>query len=136
MRELREEGREVDLNADIKRLVDRGDLVAIRIVREAGRRIGEVLSQCVSVLNPAVIAVGGSLASVGDHLLAGVREEVYSRSSPFASGQLQIVSARYSAESAVIGAGILAVDHALSPRNVDALAQRGSAIPTESRVLR
>ena len=61
-------------------------------MRQAGRDIGEVLATCVSLLNPSVIAIGGSLAQAGESLIAGVREVVYGRSLPLATGELQIVA--------------------------------------------
>jgi glucokinase len=101
--------------ADVIDLVKAGDLLAIQAVRQAGRDIGEVLTTCVSLINPAVIAIGGSIAAVGEHLLAGVREIVYSRSMPLATEHLQIVQARAGADAGLIGAGMLAIHHALGP---------------------
>ena len=103
-------------SADVIALVKGGDLVAIQAVRQAGRDIGEVLATCVSLINPAVIAIGGSISAVGEHLLAGVREIVYSRSMPLATEHLQVVQARAGADAGLIGAGMLAIDHALGRR--------------------
>ena len=103
-------------SVDVIELVKAGDLVAIQAVRQAGRDIGEVLATCVSLINPAVVAIGGSIAAVGEHLLAGVREIVYSRSMPLATEHLQIVQARAGADAGLIGAGMLAIDHALGRR--------------------
>ena len=60
---------------------------AAQAVRQAGREIGDVLATCVSLLNPSVIVVGG-LAGRGRRkgLLAGIREVVYGRSLPLATG--------------------------------------------------
>lgn len=95
--------------ADVVELVKAGDLKAIQAVRQAGRDIGEVLTTCVSLINPAVIALGGSIAASGEHLLAGVREIVYSRSMPLATEHLHIVQARAGADAGLIGAGMLAI---------------------------
>jgi predicted NBD/HSP70 family sugar kinase len=103
-------------STDVIELVKGGDLVAIQAVRQAGRDIGEVLATCVSLINPAVIAIGGSISAVGEHLLAGVREVVYSRSMPLATEHLQVVQARAGADAGLIGAGMLAIDHALGRR--------------------
>jgi len=103
-------------SADVIALVKGGDLVAIQAVRQAGRDIGEVLATCVSLINPGVIAIGGSISAVGEHLLAGVREIVYSRSMPLATEHLQVVQARAGADAGLIGAGMLAIDHALGRR--------------------
>lgn len=96
-------------------LVKRGDLGAIQAVRQAGRDIGEILATSVSLLNPSVIAIGGSMARVGEHLIAGIREVVYSRSMPLATEQLIITQSAAGAQAAVLGAATLAAEHALSP---------------------
>ena len=45
-----------------------------------------MLAACVNVLNPAVIVIGGDIAGAGEPLLAGIREVVYRRSLPLATG--------------------------------------------------
>ena len=74
-------------------LVRAGSVPALHEVRDAGRMIGEVLASAVSLLNPSVIVIGGSLSLAGDPLLAGVREIVYRRSLPLATANLRIVQA-------------------------------------------
>ncbi|HIX00509.1 MAG TPA: ROK family protein [Candidatus Nesterenkonia stercoripullorum] len=109
--------------ADVVRLVDEGDLQAIQAVRQAGRDLGEVLSACISMLNPEVIAIGGRMAGAGEHLLAGVREVVYQRAMPLATRNLDIHTAQVPVESGLIGAGLLALQEVLSPGSVDALCE-------------
>jgi len=101
--------------ADVIELVKAGNLEAIQAVRQAGRDIGEVLTASVSLLNPSVISIGGAMARVGEHLIAGVREVVYTRSTPLATEHLTIAPAATAGRAAVIGASMLAVEHALSP---------------------
>jgi predicted NBD/HSP70 family sugar kinase len=105
--------------ASVIALVKNGNIEAIRAVRQAGRDLGEILTACVSLMNPSVIAVGGSMAVVGDHLIAGVREVIYARSMPLATSRLTIVQSTAGANAAVLGASILAIHHALSPAGID-----------------
>jgi predicted NBD/HSP70 family sugar kinase len=119
---LRREGRDVRGGAEVIDLVRAGDVDAIQAVRQAGRDIGEVLTACVNLINPSTIAVGGSMAQAGEHLIAGVREVVYSRSMPLATEHLSIVQSRSGEDAAVIGASMLAIHHALSPAALDQLA--------------
>ena len=56
-------------SADVVALVRSGDVTALRTVRDAGRAIGEVLATCVSMLNPSVIVLGGSVAEAGERVL-------------------------------------------------------------------
>jgi len=114
-RELRAMGIDAASGNDVVDLVKHGNIDAIQAVRQAGRDIGEVLTACVSLMNPSVIAIGGSMSRVGEHLIAGVREVVYTRSTPLATEHLAIVQSAAADHAAVLGAGILAIDHALSP---------------------
>lgn len=100
---------------DVVKLVKRGNLDAIQAVRQAGRDLGEVLTASVSLLNPSVITIGGAMARVGEHLIAGAREVVYTRSTPLATEHLTIAPAATAGRAAVLGASMLAVEHALSP---------------------
>jgi len=120
-RTLQEQGFAVETSQEVIDLVRAGNTAAVRAVREAGRTIGEVLTTCVSIINPAVIVLGGSLALAGEHLLAGAREVVYRRSMPLATGHLQIAQSRSGGNAAVQGASMLAVHHALSPERIEAL---------------
>ncbi|MDQ0094183.1 ROK family transcriptional regulator [Paeniglutamicibacter psychrophenolicus] len=121
---LRTQGIDAASSTEVIELVKAGNTLAIQAVRQAGRDIGEVLSACVSLVNPSVIAIGGSMARAGEHLIAGVREVVYSRSMPLATEHLHIVPSTSAARAGVLGASALAVHHALSPEGIDALVGR------------
>ncbi len=118
---LRAQGADIHSTADIVAAVRRGDVDAVRAVREAGRIIGRVLTTCVSLINPAVIALGGSIADAGDHLLAGAREVIYTHSTALATGNLQIVRSRGKQDAAVSGASAMAIQQVLSVESVEAL---------------
>jgi predicted NBD/HSP70 family sugar kinase len=118
---LRAEGVELERDSDVVALVQKGNLLASQTVRQAGRDIGEVLNMCVSILNPSLIVIGGSMAEASEQLIAGMREVVYSRSTPLATQHLSIVQARTGADAGVIGAGIMAIEHVLEPENLEAL---------------
>jgi glucokinase len=110
-----------DTSTDVVALARAGSVAAIQQIRQAGRDIGEVLATAVSLFNPSVIVVGGSLSQAGEHLIAGVREVVYRRSLPLATTELRIVQSRAGDRAGVIGAAIMVIDHALSPFQLDAL---------------
>ncbi|XKF80834.1 ROK family protein [Humibacillus xanthopallidus] len=118
-RALAEIGITAGSNADIVDLVRGGNIPAAHAVRQAGRTIGEVLATCVSLLNPSVIVIGGSLAQAGESLIAGVREVVYGRSLPLATSNLQIVAATTGVQAGVIGAATMVIQHALTADRVD-----------------
>jgi predicted NBD/HSP70 family sugar kinase len=122
--QLRERGLQATTANDVVALVRSGDLTAIQAVRQAGRDIGEMLNMCVSFINPSLIVVGGSLAQSGEHLIAGIRETVYARSTPLATQHLNIIQSETGPEAGVVGASILAVEHVLAPHRVNDLAIR------------
>ena len=123
---LQEQGIEASDSRGLVALVRAGDVTAAQAVRQAGRDLGEVLATCVSMLNPSVIVIGGILAQASESLLAGVREVVYGRSLPLATGDLRIVSARTGDHAGVIGAASMVVQHVLSAEQVES----ALAVPT------
>ncbi|MDR6417614.1 glucokinase [Pseudarthrobacter sulfonivorans] len=118
---LRGLGLDATSGSDVLDLVRQGNTLAIQAVRQAGRDIGEVLTTCISFINPSVIVIGGSMARAGEHLLAGVREVVYTRSTPLATEHLSIVQSQAGSNAAVIGAATLSIQHALSPEGIDSM---------------
>ena len=126
--DLRSAGHDVSTVADLVALVKSGDTGAIQAVRQAGRDIGEVLTVCVSIINPSVITIGGALAQAGEHIIAGVREVVYSRATPFAAEHLSIVQSRAGEMAGVAGASIMAVERALSPEGIDGMGPAKAAL--------
>ncbi len=117
-RRLTEAGIEAHDSRDVVRLVRADDASAVRMVREAGRYLGEVLASCVNFFNPGVIVIGGDLGEAPE-LLAGVREVTIQRSLPLATGELAIVASRLGDRAGVVGAAIMVVEHVLAPDVVD-----------------
>lgn len=104
---------------DVVELVRRGDGTAARLVRDAGRMIGEVLAGVVNFFNPAAIVIGGDIAAADQQLLAGIREVVYQRSTALATRHLQIFRSRLEDRAGVSGAAVMAIEHVFSPDAVD-----------------
>ncbi len=121
LRDLRAAGREVSALADVARLIESGDPLAVSLVRRAGRFIGIALSDVVSLLNPAVVVVGGELAARTPTLMAGIRESVYARSLPLATRRLQIIPARLGDRSGTVGLTGMLTDYIFDPRRIDAV---------------
>jgi len=104
---------------DVVATVRRGAPEAMALIRDAGRILGEAVAFATSLLNPAVIVIGGELARAGDQLMAGVRELVYSRSLPLATKDLNISLSRLDESAGVIGAAFLVSDALLAPERLD-----------------
>ncbi|MFF4779532.1 ROK family protein [Microtetraspora fusca] len=120
LRDLREKGREVSSLADVTALVRAGDAETMAVVRQAGRRLGEVIATAVNLLNPAVVVLGGDVAEMFQPLVSGVREVVYQRSTQLATRSLRIERSRLGPGAGITGCALMVIDHVLSPEAIDA----------------
>lgn len=124
-RDLRELGLDTANTRDVVQLVAAAHPDAVRAVRDAGRRLGQVLAAAVNLFNPAVIVVGGDLADAHDQLLAGVREVVYQRSTALATQSLRIEESQLGADAGIEGCIVLALSKLLSTDVIDDLIEHG-----------
>lgn len=90
-------------------LVAQGDFGARRIVGEAGRAVGRVLSDLCNLVNPEAIIVGGDLSAVGEPLLAGIREAIDRHALPGAAEAVQVKAATLGERAEVLGALALVI---------------------------
>ncbi|MGI4798839.1 MAG: ROK family protein [Janthinobacterium lividum] len=123
-RDLRALGLDCEDARGVLALVQAGNPHAISLVRKAGRIVGEVMASVVSVLNPSVIVVGGTLAGAGEHLLSGIRELVYQRCLPLATRDLSITTANAGEGVNIIGAATLVLESQLRPGAVEQVVAR------------
>ncbi|CCH77359.1 ROK family protein (fragment) [Nostocoides japonicum T1-X7] len=128
-RDLREGGRQATTTLDVIGLVSAGDPLATSLVRRAGRTIGVGIADAVSLLNPAVVVIGGELAAAAGHLMAGIRESVYRRSLPLATRRLEIVPATLGSMAGVVGLATILTDHIFDPGRIDAAIDEGTRTP-------
>jgi predicted NBD/HSP70 family sugar kinase len=120
-------GAEAANSRDVVRLVRGGHPGAIRMVREAGRTLGEVLAGTVNFFNPAVIVIGGDIAEAHEQLLAGVREITFQRSLPLATRDLRLVPSRLGDRAGIHGAATMVLEHVLAPEAIDQAIRAGLA---------
>jgi predicted NBD/HSP70 family sugar kinase len=113
---------------DVVRHVREGKPEAMRLVRQAGRELGGVLASAVNFFNPGVIVVGGDIAHADEHLLAGVREVIYRRSTALATRSIRIARSTLDDRAGVIGAAVMVIEAVLAPDAVD-LAIAGAGAP-------
>jgi predicted NBD/HSP70 family sugar kinase len=127
-RRLRALGHDTQGTSDVVALVQNGNADAVRLVREAGRLLGEVLAHAVNLMNPSVLVIGGDLAHAEQQLFAGLREAIYRRSSCLATERLEIVRTGLGERAGVVGAAALVLEQRLAPEVVDRqLALRAAA---------
>jgi predicted NBD/HSP70 family sugar kinase len=117
---LRAQGHDVAHVRDVVALALEGNRDARGLIRESGRRLGEVLAGVVNLLNPSALVVGGDMVAAYDMLAAGLREAVYGNATALSTRQLQILPATHGDRAGVVGCAALVLEHVLSARAVDA----------------
>jgi predicted NBD/HSP70 family sugar kinase len=90
-------------------LVAAGDFGARRIIGEAGRAVGRVLSDLCNFVNPEAIIVGGDLSAAGEPLLAGIREAIDRHALPGAAEAVEVRPATLGERAEVLGALALVI---------------------------
>ncbi|GAE67811.1 transcriptional regulator [Cutibacterium acnes JCM 18909] len=106
LRQLGRLGSSISTTSQLVTAENSGDPQAVSLVRDAGMRLGEVLSNLVNFLNPVRIVLGGSMSQMGS-LLAGVRSELYERCLPMCTEDLVIETSACGADAPLIGMSIL-----------------------------
>jgi predicted NBD/HSP70 family sugar kinase len=119
LRDLQALGHDVRSSSDVVRLIRAGQPDAVRLARQAGRVLGQAISDAVSLLNPSLIVVGGQMAHADEPLLAGIRETVYRRSLPLATRDLQITPSRLDRRAGVTGLALMLGDYLFAPHRID-----------------
>jgi len=112
-------GHDTKNGRDVVRLVRAGNTDAVQLIRNAGRLVGRVLAAIVNLLNPAVIMIGGDVATAGEELMAGIRETVYGRSTALSTADLRIVPSSLGDRAGITGAAAMIIEHVLAPVAVD-----------------
>jgi glucokinase-like ROK family protein len=101
--------------ADVAVAVSRGDARAVQLIRDSGRRVGQVLASLVSFFNPGLVVVGGRVTSLNPALLAEIRGVTYRRSLPLATGNLPVVMSELGDQGGVVGAARLVSSEVYAP---------------------
>jgi predicted NBD/HSP70 family sugar kinase len=110
MRAISTTKRPVETVEELRRLVLAGDTDAIVALREAGRNIGEAITGMVIGLAPDVIMVGGNIAELGDHVIAGIRESIAQRTPPALSSRVNLQATKEYLAHGIRGATDVAFD--------------------------
>ena len=116
---LRSQDIDAQNSRDVVRHVRDGRPEAMQLVRQAGRELGGVLASAVNFFNPGVIVIGGDIAHADEHLLAGVREVVYRRSTALATRSIRIARSTLDDRAGILGAAVMVTEAVLSPDAVD-----------------
>ena len=104
---------------DVTVAADKGDPAAKALLHRSARVLGNSLATLVSVFNPDLVILGGGMARARAHLIAAIREAIYSRALPSATQDLRIEPSAVDMEIAgVIGAVQFAVDQVFAPERL------------------
>lgn len=103
-------------STDVMAAARRGDLLAQRIVAEAGSHLGTAIAGLVNLFNPGIIIVGGGVAQIGDLLLEPIRVTVKKRSLRVASQAVRITAALLGRRSCSMGAVVQGISLSLHHR--------------------
>jgi predicted NBD/HSP70 family sugar kinase len=119
LRDLRALGHDITSTFDVVSLIRAGHPDAMRLARQAGRVLGQAVSDAVSILNPSLVVIGGRLAHADEPLLAGIREVVYRRSLPLATRDLHITTSRLDTRAGVTGLALMLGEQLFAPSAID-----------------
>lgn len=118
--------KEIITARDVADAAGRGDPVAVKLLSQAGRRVGHVVATLISAINPSIIVFGGRVADSGDLVLAAVRQVIYARALPLATRDLRITTSALGAQGGLIGCAHLALDELFAPAMLSRWIEAGS----------
>lgn len=110
---------------DIVARMQAGDPQVTRLVLDAGRRMGAMLATAMSVLNPDLVVVGGSVAQDNPELLDVLRPAALTRVQPVTAISARIVTSSIKNEAGLVGAAHLVLELVTEPAAVDAAIEAG-----------
>lgn len=87
-----------------------GDARCREAVRTVAGYLGIALANCVAVLGPDRIVVGGGIAAAGDLVLAPIRDAVRARVTLVPTDEIRVVPAALGSSAGAVGAAVAALD--------------------------
>lgn len=88
-----------------------GDHLAVRLLEQAGHRIGTALAQVTNVVGPGVVVLGGdAMDQAGELLLGPSSEALRGRLVPWLAGKVQVKGARLGETALLLGAAELVLE--------------------------
>ena len=102
------------LNADAMTAKDvfsaarEGDPLATQAIQEAAKAIGQGVANVISLINPEIVILGGSIGQQSDLLLKTVHETVKHWAQPISAHDVPIVSSTIGEEAGLLGAAYAA----------------------------
>ncbi|MHA3684065.1 ROK family transcriptional regulator [Leucobacter sp. HY1908] len=116
---LRAQGVMVSSLDEVMGLAGDAHPIAMGALREAGARLGTVLSTIINFFNPHALVLGGSLA-LADAFVAGVRQSIFTLCLPMSTDRLEISVARAGQVGSARGAAWELTERLLTEQSIDA----------------
>ncbi len=113
LQSLQEAGLDAVTLDDLVALLGDGNALVARVLRQAGRYLGEVVAGLLAATNPEALLLGGTLASVSDELITGMREVLYAKASPALTTDLVTAVIAQHDEIALRGSVVVALSELL-----------------------
>lgn len=95
---------------DLFDVARQGDPLARQIIDETADLLGLGVANIVSLINPDIVILGGSVGSQGDLLLPRIRQAVSDWAQPISASAVAIVSSQMGADAGLLGAAYAAFD--------------------------
>jgi predicted NBD/HSP70 family sugar kinase len=117
--------------SDIPQLLLEGDLVATRVIGDAGRTLGRVLAGFCNLLNPEAVIIQGELSAPDGPLLAGVREALDRYALPVIAQAVRVEAGLLGSRAEMLGAVALVMGNTTSISSASFLGLVGSTAWSE-----
>jgi glucokinase len=88
----------------------KGDKVALQVWDEFATRLACGLANCIWLLNPDTVVIGGGIANAGSPLFVPLRRKLNARLHKIFRHRLRIVRARFGNEAGIVGSAAVALE--------------------------
>ena len=91
----------------LSQAAEKGDLVAKKVWKNAGEKLGILLSDIIDFFNPDCIVLCGGISNAGDLIIKPAKEQIKKRAFKTAAKACKIVVSKYTSKLGVVGAAML-----------------------------
>ncbi len=93
---------------EIVAAVEKEDLLCIDIVEEIGQKLGRQIAGLISIFNPELVVIGGTLAQTEDYIIQPIKTSVRKYSLNLVNKDAVIIPSKLKSKAGVVGACMLA----------------------------
>lgn len=108
-----EQGRTYASFSDLLVSADSGDALAAALLDASAQKVGTVVGDLITTLNPALVVVSGMVLRLGTRYVDRVRQVAMERAWRVADATAEVVPSAFGVHAAAVGAAAIALDAAL-----------------------